>query len=132
MAVKARALCRTLALNSDNYTESFQKWYGKRWIQTLGPIVESIKLRVYPSFLAMQMDYPEMQNPPLELVAKPDFDPLTGSWENIYTEHARETLYAAWMTALSERNRRHKQAKVWRGFVPKPPPVSWIEETLKE
>jgi hypothetical protein len=130
--LKLGALCRILALTSDNYTESFQRWYGKRWIQTLGPIVESIKLQAYPNFRAMQMDYPELQIPPPELMAKPDFDPLTGAWENIHPEQARETLYAAWMTASNERNRRHRPPKVWRGFVPKPVPVSWIEKTLKE
>jgi hypothetical protein len=130
--LKLGALCRILALASDNYSESFQSWYGKRWIQTLGPIVESIKLRVYPNFRAMQMDYPELLNPPPQLMAKPDFDPLTNPWENIHPEQARETLYAAWMTALNERNRRHRPPKVWRGFLPKPVPVSWIEKILKE
>jgi hypothetical protein len=79
----------------------------------------------------MQMDYPELQNPPPEL-AKPDFDPLTGPWMNLHPEQVRETLYAAWITVLNERNRRHRPSKVWSGFVAKPVPVSWIEKTLKE
>ena len=143
--LKLGALCRMLNLNSDNYTESFQAWYGKNWIQTLGPIVESIKLRAYPNFRAMQLDYPEIQIPPPELWANPDFDPFTGPWENQHPEQARETLFAAWMTALNERSRRVKRPKVWRGVMPvlvEPPGsptiskssrqcVSWIEQTAK-
>ena len=113
--MKLGALCRMLNLTSDNYAEMFQAWYGKTWIQIIGPLAESIRLHAYPSFRAMQLDYPEMVNPPPELMAKPDFDPLTGPWENPHPKDAQATLFAAWMVALNERNRRCKRSQVWRG-----------------
>ena len=134
---KFGALCRILNIKPDNYTEQLQEWYGKRWIQTVGPIVESIKLLVYPSFRAMQMDYPTMTNVPPELLAKPGFDPLTGPWENPHKEAAQKSLFAAWMTAKNECYRRHKHRKLWRGpavapLAPPPQAGSWLERSLKE
>jgi hypothetical protein len=143
--LKLGALCRVLNLNSDNYAENLQDWFGNNWIQTLGPLVQSIRLRAYPNFRAMQMDYPEIKTPPPELWNKPDFDPFTGPWENQQSAQAHETLHAAWMTALNEKNRRNKPTKIWRGFAPMmvapvpitmPAPsrqwVSWIERTAKD
>ena len=135
--LKLGTLCRMLNLNSDNYTEKLQDWYGKNWIQTLGPIVESIKLREYSNFRAMQLDYPEIVVTPMECLANPDFNSETGPWINPYPKQAHETLHAAWMTAMSERNRRGKRSKAWRGAVPTvaAPPrqwVSWIEQSTKD
>jgi len=83
---------------------------------------------------------------PAEWLANPAFDPLTGPWANPQPEQAQATLFAAWMTALNERNRRGKRPKVWRGATPavvaapaavtlqKPSRqwASWIERTIKE
>jgi len=140
---KLGALCRVLGLNDDNYADTFRQWYGKNWIQTLGPIVQSIKLHRYPSFPAMQLDYPALVMIPREIFLQPDFDVFTGPWRNPQTEDAKKTLRAAWVTAANERQRRSKRPKTWRGFsapalepmVTSEPPkqwASWIERTTKE
>ncbi len=99
---------RSLRLNNENYTDTLQQWYGKNWIQTLGPIVQSIKLARYPSFPAMQRDYPALEMIPREIFSPPDFDVFTGPWVNPQPEDAKKSLRAAWVTAVNERERRSK------------------------
>jgi hypothetical protein len=136
--LKLGALCRLLQLTPDDYPEKLQAWYGKNWVQTLGPIIQTIRLRTYPSFTAMQLDYPEMQALPTAWLDS--LDPISCIWINPYPEQAQQSLLAAWLTALAERNRRVKRSKVWRGVAPqiiKPanaprPWTTWIERTNKE
>lgn len=140
---KLGALCRLLGLTPDNYTDVLQQWFGKNWIQTLGPIVQSIKLASYPSFPAMQRDYPALEMIPREMCSQPDFNLSTGPWRNLRPEDSKLTLSAAWVTALRERERRSQEPKTWRGpkvtisapemsFKPPQQWASWIERTLKE
>jgi hypothetical protein len=141
--LKLGALCRKLGLTSDNYAETFQKWFGKNWIQTLGPIIESIRLSMYPSFPAMQLDYPSLEMVPHEVYSQPEYDPFGGPLPSPHPEQAQKTLQAAWIVALDERERSGKRPKKWSGFkattplplaVSEPPKewASWIERTLKE
>ena len=96
--LKLGSLCQMLQLTPDNYTDRMQDWYRPKWILKMGPIVESIKLREYPSFKALKLDYPEIREIPLEWLANPDFDLDTGPWPNPYREQARNTLFRpGWM-----------------------------------
>lgn len=100
-------------------------------------------VRRYPSFKALQSDYPALAMIPAAWMAQPDFDPLARLWRNLQRGDAEQSLRAAWVTTLNERERRNKHTKTWRRIEPKtsepvnvaPLPKhwpSWIERTIKE
>ena len=136
-------LCMALGLTPENYTDRLREWYGKNWIRTLGPIVQSLKLARYPSFPALQRDYPALEIVPRAIFSQPDFDPFTGPWVNPHLEYAKKSLVAAWVTAVNERERCGKRRKTRGGFkamatepeiVSKAPQqwASWIERPFRE
>ena len=142
---KLGSLCRLLGLQAASYSDTLKTWYGSNWIQTLTPLIESIRLHAYPSFWAMQKDYPQAIPPLEEMWFVPACNPFTGPWMNRHPDEANQTLLAAWMAALNEKERRVKRTKKRRQhpladeceLAPSMPPYpakpfSWIEFSSKE